>query len=122
MGAAICAQNTVIMKGCEIRVKLPHKAWYETLVHEVGHTLGIGHRQPFEKEGFAGVILSNDIMFGQTGFKRVITEHNVGFLIDHYGTDGWELPNRMPMNYTIPHSTEELPETHVPLKVGRPSY
>jgi len=51
-------------------------------------------------------------MFGKVGMMRVITIHNVNFLIDHYGEDGWGMPNYMPSNYTIPHTAEEMEETH----------
>jgi len=112
IGVAKCNQDKPMMIGCEIIVKPYHKYWYGTMVHEVGHSFGIGHRTPYNNTGFAGVVLSADAMFKQVGFMRVITIHNVDFLIDHYGEDGWGMPNYMPRNYTIPHTVEEMEETH----------
>ncbi len=113
IGVAACNQDIPIMIGCEIVVKVPHRDWYGTLVHEVGHSFGLGHKNSFNATDFPAIILGNDVMFKQTGFKRVITIDNVNFLIDHYGEDGWNMPNNLPQNFTIYHPEEyEIQNRH----------
>lgn len=103
IGVANCLVNGPVMYSCHLVIKNDPLWYYNTVTHELGHAFGLGHRLPFNQTGFAGVVISNDIMNAQAGLFERITKHNVDFLIDHYHEDGWGLPNAMPQNYTIPH-------------------
>ena len=65
LGATACTQSIPVMKNCWIVVKPNHQYWYDTMVHEVGHSLGLGHRIPYNATGFVGVVLSNDKCLAQ---------------------------------------------------------
>ena len=75
--------------------------WYNALVHELGHAWGIGHRNSFEKEGFAFVVLQDDIMLGQSKKFESITIDSIDALHFFYNYNGWN--GALLSDYTIPH-------------------
>jgi len=75
--------------------------YYNTLVHETGHVLGLGHRLPLDVESYPYVVLTDDIMIPQAAPFKVITIESLNALQSMYNHSGWNgLVNE---NYTIPH-------------------
>jgi len=106
LGAATCNQNSNgYFTKCIIVMYFDNEYWYATVQHEVGHVLGLGHRLPFNVTGFAGVIISNDIMVGQAGSFQKITVEDINALKQIYGLDGFKNDTKVfiPQNYTIIH-------------------
>ena len=106
IGAAVCMwRSDGYFFKCNIVISLEHQDYYSIVQHEMGHGLGLGHRMPFNVTGFAGVIVSNDIMMGQQGPFQKITNEDINTLIDFYGIDGFNNPEKVfiPKNYTIIH-------------------
>ena len=106
LGAASCNEYpNGTLKKCIIVMHFSHEEYYTTLQHEVGHTLGLGHRLPYNVTGFAGVVMSNDIMNPMIGSFQKITEEDIKALTEIYGIDGFKNPETVfiPRNYTIPH-------------------
>jgi len=89
LGTTKCLWNEGFYLGCIIKVDFSHEQYYSTIVHEVGHALGLGHRLPFNQTGFAGVVISNDIMMQQAGSFQRITSEDINALINFYGLDGF---------------------------------
>lgn len=93
-GKAYCETN--LEKRCQI---LLAEKWFKTgkpgntLKHEFGHVLTLGHREGDSIEDKARVVTSFDIMIYQVGKYRVITNADLDALIDIYGKDGWKSPN-----------------------------
>lgn len=79
--------------------------WYTTVQHETGHSLGLGHLLAFNQTGFAGVVLSNDMMFPSSQLYPRITQNDINALKSYYGNDGFANPplNYTSKNYTINH-------------------
>ena len=71
--------------------------YHDTIVHEMGHALGIGHRLSYEMEGYPAVIMSNDIMMNQAKPFLEITKASLDAIIYFYTEDFYS-------NYTIPHN------------------
>lgn len=71
--------------------------WYQTLQHEVGHILGLGHRMPFEIKDFPFVFQAHDIMFPMIDNQVTITDESIDAL--------WYFRTYplLEANYTIPH-------------------
>ena len=61
----------------------------QTIEHEMGHALGIGHRLAFTKCDFIAVVISNDVMISQAGKFRFVTPADIGALTQEYGHDGF---------------------------------
>jgi len=106
LGVTTCnTDKQGFLKKCIIVMPFEHEDWYGTIQHEYGHSIGLGHRMAINKTGFVGVILSNDIMFGQAQKFAHITNEDINTLKSLYGTDGFKNPETVfiPKNYTIIH-------------------
>ncbi len=71
--------------------------YYDTIVHEMGHALGLTHRLPHIPEGFPAVFMSQDVMMPVARDSLHITKASLDALI--YFDDIYPLIK----NYTIPH-------------------
>lgn len=89
-----------IMSDCIAAIKPVSADLYNTVVHETGHTLGLGHRQPYETVAFLGVINQGDVMFFQSGGIQAISDISIEILKELYGGNGWERPNNSAVNET----------------------
>jgi len=73
--------------------------------HEMGHVLGLGHRQPLGDENImaalASIAIENDIMFPQSGPFQKITDVDLDALLFMYSSDGWKGDNIDHFNYII---------------------
>ena len=79
-------------RGCSIYVNTDYeggKRLYVTVVHEVGHTLGIGHRLPDQVESFPFLVMTKDIMNPHLQQKPTITEESYLALNYFYNNSGW---------------------------------
>ncbi len=72
--------------------------YYDTVVHEVGHALGLGHRLAYTDMGFISGVLSNDIMFPTIKNFIHITKESLDAII--YFDSIFPYAG----NYTIPHN------------------
>jgi len=76
-----------------------------TMKHEFGHVLGLGHRQPLPDDSpipaLMAIVLDNDIMFWQLTPLQDISCVNLEALRTMYGNDGWEGENRGDFDYII---------------------
>ena len=86
-----------ISRYCKAAVNLETADWYRTIVHEVGHILGLGHRLPYDAKDFAYVFLQHDLMFSNIDNQSTITNESRDALW-HFRT----YP-QLEQNYTIPH-------------------
>lgn len=71
--------------------------YYGTVVHEIGHALGLKHRLPYEADHFPAVWMSGDIMMPIARPGLTISKESLDALILFYDN----YPNFI--NYTIPH-------------------
>ena len=78
--------------------------YYDTLVHETGHILGLGHRLPIETSSYPYVVLTDDIMIPQAALHKKITIESLDALQSMYNYSGWN--GMVNGNYTIPHNNE----------------
>ena len=86
---------------CRGAVNPESKNWYRALVHELGHAWGIGHRNTFTEEGFAYLVMQNDIMISTgNNFEHITTESidAINFIYNHNGWNG-----AFVTHYTVPH-------------------
>ena len=72
--------------------------YHDTLVHEMGHALGLSHRLPYDGKGWAAVVMSNDIMFQHVKDHLHITKASLDALIF------FDAAYPLIANYTIPHN------------------
>lgn len=95
---ALCTKYDSIGMQCEIRINMlefsPEMNAEITMKHEMGHVLGLSHRQPLHDENPTAIIIDNDIMFFQAGPYQNITLVNLKALYTAYGNDGWAGENR----------------------------
>ena len=77
------------------------KEYYNTVVHEVGHFLGLGHRLPYSTNGIISIFLSDDVMMPIAKPMVHITKDSLDALIR------FNLDQRF-INYTLPHNNEWL--------------
>ena len=86
---------------CTIKIRADYMKgayYHDTVVHELGHALGLHHRLPYQLEGMGGVLVSNDIMMPVAKSHLIITKASLDAIIwFHSGTNYL-------MNYTIPHN------------------
>ena len=78
--------------------------YYDVLVHETGHILGLGHRLPIETSSYPYVVLTDDIMIPQAAPFKKITIESLNALQFMYNYNGWN--GMVNENYTIPHNNE----------------
>ena len=98
IGLTSCYKDKVM---CVLRidnVRYDGIYYHDTIVHEMGHAIGIGHRLSYEMEGFPAVVMSNDIMISQAKQFLEITRESIDALIWFYEGDNYMY------NYTIPHN------------------
>ena len=79
-------QCTIIIGTNHLSVKAPVT---NTIKHEFGHIIGLGHRQWDTIFDMARVVKSNDVMIYQNGLNRWILEDDLNALIAFYGDDGF---------------------------------
>ena len=79
--------------------------YYNTVVHETGHVLGLGHRLPIEVKSYLYVVLTDDIMQPQASLFKEITIESLDALQYIYGYNGWN--GIVNGNYTVPHIINE---------------
>jgi len=116
VGAAICYENFklkssigAIREGarfCKVVINPDYEAgkhYYITVVHEMGHVLGLGHRLPFESKSFPAVVLTNDIMHPWAAQFKRITSESLDAIQFMYNYSGWN--GMINANYTIPHDS-----------------
>jgi len=82
-----------------------HREMVGIIKHEMGHVLGLGHRQPLPDENIMASLISisieNDIMFPQQGPFQKITDVDLEVLLFMYGEDGWKGDNISRFDYII---------------------
>lgn len=73
---------------CQVYIfdTIPANYLVETVKHEMGHVLGLGHRMPFTRCDLISVVESNDIMIPQAGPFRWIILDDLKALVEEYGT------------------------------------
>lgn len=104
LGATAClvGSNGYFIK-CLTIMYFSHDDWYSTVQHEIGHTLGLGHRLATDKDSFVRNVLSNDIMFPISQPFSKITMEDFNALKQNYGINGFINDTKVfiPKNYTI---------------------
>ncbi len=58
--------------------------WYDTVVHEMGHVLGLAHRLAINPAGLPALVLANDIMMDKAKPHLYITRGSLDALIYFY--------------------------------------
>jgi len=96
IGLASCHESGL----CFLKINRAHASWYDTIVHEMGHFLGLGHRLPYENKGIVNVFMSDDIMMPVAKDNTYITKESLDALI-YFNT----LEDKV-YNYTIPHTND----------------
>ena len=91
---------------CLIVMPFSDSDYYNTLVHELGHAFGLGHRYPYKIEGMLGVLQANDIMFFKANPFHHITIESLDGLVYYYGEDGFKNPEKVfiPRVYNVTHA------------------
>lgn len=108
LGAAGCGIDSNEKRYCVVAVNWKEypRERYTTLVHEMGHVLGLGHRLPIDFDNLssvAGIVLEDDVMFPQASPFDVITKENLDALQYFYNYSGWS--GGTARNYTVPHGS-----------------
>jgi len=115
VGAAVCYEK-FRLKGeggiregdrfCKAVINPEYEAgrfYYDTVVHETGHVLGLKHRLPFETKSFPYVVLTNDVMIPHAAPFKKITSESLDAIQFMYNYSGWN--GMINANYTIPHDS-----------------
>jgi len=111
LAEAYCVKDMIFGHSCVITFDNSqimfknHRETVNIIKHEMGHVLGLGHRQPLNDENImsslVSIIIENDIMFPQQGPFQKITDANLEALFFMYGEDGWEGDNINRFDYII---------------------
>ena len=104
-GITNCTVKFQTFANCVINIMTTTSPNYrgDTYKHELGHALGLGHRQTDNKESFPYLIMQDDIMFRQASPFDKITEADLDALLFIYNNDGWNLPNNYNETYSPQH-------------------
>ena len=97
VGVTDCSSVTI---KCSIKIDKSYPGgWYDTVVHEMGHFLGLGHRLSYQNEGIIAVFLSNDVMMPVAKPHVYISKESL---------DALEFFKQQTtfINYTIPHDDD----------------
>jgi len=90
-GDAVMLLNTT--NWCHIEIRI-NQDYGNTVKHEMGHVLGVGHRSIYNGTDIGSLVATIDIMLPQQFGTQKITEEGLGVLRLIYGDDGWTDPNR----------------------------
>jgi len=79
---------------CNVKIKDARNDYGDTIKHEMGHVLGIGHRTIYNGTDIGKLVMTGDIMLNQIfGVQKIQPEALEGLKLI-YGENGYEPPNR----------------------------
>jgi len=83
---------------CNVEIRGPYNEGYgDTVKHEMGHVLGVGHRTIYNATDVGALVATVDIMLHQQFGVQKLSEEALAVLRLIYNDDGWVEPN----NYQI---------------------
>jgi len=78
---------------CNVKIEQSGNDYGDTLKHEMGHVLGIGHRTIYNGTDIAKLVMTGDIMLSQIFGEQKIQPEALEGLKLIYGENGYEPPN-----------------------------
>ena len=104
-GITNCSTSFNKLTHCTINIVTNVPQFYraDTFKHELGHALGLGHRQVDNLAAFPALVIQDDIMLRQASPHDKITKADLDALLFIYGADGYQLPNNYNKTYSPKH-------------------